>query len=62
MGKTLSAQKRKLALQFNLVPPDQRGGPAPEISECATGGAIPQGVVCKVANDGSGLFISVYSK
>jgi hypothetical protein len=60
LGKTLSAQKRKLTLQFNLAP-DQRG-PAPEIGECKTRGAVPQGVVCKVAKDGSGLFISVEPK
>lgn len=59
LGKTLSAQKRNLALQFNLVPTEQRGGPAREIGECEKGGAIPQGVTCKVTSDGSALFISV---
>jgi astacin (peptidase family M12A) len=61
IGKTLAAQNRELTLQFNLAP-DQRGGPPPEISKCDTQGAVPAGVTCEVANDGSGLFISVEPK
>ncbi len=61
IGKTLAAQNRELTLQFNLAP-DQRGGPTPEISRCDTKGAVPAGVTCEVANDGSGLFISVEPK
>ena len=60
LGKTLAMQKRKLSLQFNLAS-DQRGLVA-EAGACKTKQAAPQGVTCKVANDGSGLFISVEPK
>jgi hypothetical protein len=61
IGKALAAPPREVSLQFNLAP-EERGGPPPEISKCNKQGAIPAGVTCEVANDGSGLFISVQPK
>jgi hypothetical protein len=59
IGKALAAEPREVSLQFNVVPPEQRAGPPPEISNCNSQGALPVGVDCEVANDGSGLFISM---
>jgi hypothetical protein len=57
VGKILSAKGSKETFSFNLAPA-KRGGPTPEVATCKNTEALPKGVICKIAVDGSALQVS----